>query len=337
MVFIIGEIGVNHNGNMDIAKQLILEGKKAGLDAVKFQTFKTDKLVSADAKKANYQQNNNANETQHEMLKKYELFFEQFEELKNYCDYINIEFISTPFDNESVELLAKLNVKYYKVSSGDLTNYPLLRQIAMKNKTIILSTGMSDVQEIINTVNYIRNTPNFTNNIILLHCVSCYPTMLSDVNMKCINALKNIEGIQQVGFSDHTNETITGSIATSCGAEYIEKHYTLDKNMDGPDHKASLNIKELNEYVQFIRKTELMLGTKTKKCTQNEIEIKNIARRSLAFNRNMKKGEIITHDDIIGLRPYDAGLCCTKYEEIIGKTMKTNANYHCFVNENYIE
>ena len=324
--FIIGEIGVNHNGDINIAKKLIDLGKKCGVDAVKFQTFKTNKLVCKDAKKAEYQMDS-IGKTQAEMLQNYELSYNDFTNLKQYCDYKGIEFISTPFDSESVDFLDSLNVNYFKIGSGDLTNFPLLRKVAQKNKSIILSTGMSTMSEVTNSVNFIYEC-GFTNKLILLHCVSSYPTNIYDTNLLCINELGKI--VNNVGFSDHTEGYMASVIAVACGAKYIEKHYTLDKNMQGPDHKASANEQELHEFVNKIRDTEIMLGNGKKECKESELEIRNIARRSLAFNKNMKKGDIIIWDDLIGLRPNN-NICCTEYKKYIGMILKNDVTENEFI------
>ncbi len=326
MTFIIAEVGVNHNGSIDIAKQLVDLAKDAGANAVKFQTFKTDKLVSKDAKKASYQENG-TDETQGEMLQKYELTYDQFREIKEYCDSIDIEFISTPFDNESVDLLNSLDVGYFKIGSGDLTNYPLLRKVAETNKRIILSTGMSDVKEVKDALDFI-DLCGYNNTLFILHCVSCYPTKLEDTNLLCLEELSSLS--PYVGFSDHTTGWLASVVAVSCGATVIEKHFTLDKNMEGPDHKASLDGPELCEFIKMIRDTEKALGTGVKSCRKDEIEVKKVARRSLAFNRDMKKGDTITYSDLIGLRPY-TGICCSKYMNYVGKVLKRDVKENEFL------
>lgn len=328
MTFIIAEVGVNHNGSVEIAKQLIDLAKDAGANAVKFQTFKTNKLVSKGAEKAEYQKNS-SNETQEEMLKKYELTYNQFREIKNYCDKVDIEFISTPFDADSVALLVDLDVGYFKIGSGDLTNYPLLRKVADTNKRIILSTGMSDIKDVKGALNFL-DLCGFTNTIFILHCVSSYPTKLEDTNLLCLEELSSLAPF--VGFSDHTTGWLASVVAVACGATVIEKHFTLDKNMEGPDHKASLDSKELYEFINIIRDTEKTLGTGLKSCKPDEMEVRKIARRSLAFNRNMSKGDVITYDDLIGLRPY-SGICCSKYMNYIGKKLKRDVRENDFLQD----
>lgn len=336
MVYIIAEIGVNHNGNVDIAKELVNLAKQSGANAVKFQTFKTNKLVRKGADKADYQKTNDTTETQYDMLKKYELSFDQFREIKKYCDFVNIEFISTPFDKESAELLNDLNVNYFKIGSGDLTNYPLLRTVASFGKNIILSTGMSNLSEVEKAVDFIRYCVGFNNDLIVLHCVSSYPTKSEDVNMRSLTEFRTMEqnnDINAIGFSDHTHGSLASSIAIACGAKYIEKHFTLSKFMKGPDHKASLDGPELIDFIQQLRETEIILGSSIKQCQQSEINVKNVARRSLAYNKSLFKGHIIEWNDLIGLRPAD-GISAHLVTNYIGKELQVNVNENDFLNEN---
>jgi N,N'-diacetyllegionaminate synthase len=334
MVYIIAEVGVNHNGSVDIAKELVDLAKKAGADAVKFQTFKTNKLVRKGTSKAAYQKKNENSGTQDEMLKKYELTYEQFRDIKLYCDNIGIEFISTPFDRESAELLNSLNVDYFKIGSGDLNNYPLLRTVANFNKNIILSTGMSNLKEVEDAVEFIQSM-GFLKELNLLHCVSCYPTQSEDVNMRCLKSLYDIERVDEIGFSDHTHGHLASVIAIAQGATIIEKHFTLSKNMEGPDHTASLDGPELIDFINKLRETEIILGTNIKKCQINEIEVRNVARRSLAFARDMKAGEKIGWDDLIGLRPND-GIATNFLQEYIGKELICDVKENEFLARNVL-
>ncbi|MFW5794999.1 MAG: N-acetylneuraminate synthase, partial [Bacillota bacterium] len=246
-IFIIAEAGVNHNGDLEIAKKLINTAVNAGADAVKFQTFSANRLVTKNAPKANYQnETTDKNESQYEMLKKLELSFEEHKILKKYCAENNILFLSTPFDFESVDLLEALEVELYKIGSGDLNNIPLLKYIADKNKPLIVSTGMSNLAEVEEAVMAVKETGD--NELVLLHCVSNYPAKYENINLKAMNTLKTAFNVQ-VGYSDHTLGIEIPIAAVAMGAKVIEKHFTLDKTMDGPDHRASLNPEELNQMV----------------------------------------------------------------------------------------
>lgn len=325
MVYILAEVGVNHNGSLDIAYKLIDLAIKSGANGVKFQTFNSDKLAVPNAKKAEYQKVNTKNDdSQLSMLKKLELSYEDFSKLSAYCNDKNIEFISTPFDLESAEFLNSINVDTFKIGSGDLTNFPLLKKVASFKKKIILSTGMGSLEEVENSVNYLKK--NGCEELVLLHCVSCYPTQNEDLNLKCIQTMKNKFNID-VGFSDHTIDFKASLYAVCLGANYIEKHYTIDKEMEGPDHKASLNPEELNEFVSLIRECEVIMGDGIKKCRDAELNTKSVARRSLYFSRTMKKGDIIGEDDLIPLRP-NSGICASHFEEFIGKTLNMDVNKH---------
>ena len=335
MVYIIAEAGVNHNGSLELAYQLIDIAVKSKADAIKFQTFNSNKLVSGKAEKAEYQKETTGkNETQLEMLKKLELSYDNFRLISKKCKEVGIEFISTPFDLDSVDFLDSLGVTTFKVGSGDLTNFLLLKKIAEKNKKIILSTGMSSIDEVKKSVNFIKK--HSSNELVVLHCVSCYPTNKEDLNLNCIKTMKNDLNIP-VGFSDHTKNEVASLYSVCAGATYIEKHFTIDKNMEGPDHRASLNPEELNNFVKKIRECEIMLGNGNKKCTKSEEKNKKVVRRSLFFSKDLKKGDIITENDLIALRPYN-GICVSKFGEILGKELiqdvseNTCVNYNLFKN-----
>jgi len=323
MVYILAEIGVNHNGLLDIAYELIDVAIKSGANGVKFQTFKSDKLATPNADKAEYQKKNTKNnDSQLSMLKKLELSYDDFVKLSEYCMGKKIEFISTPFDLESAEFLNSINVHTFKIGSGDLTNYPLLQKVASFKKKIILSTGMGSLEEVENSVNYLKK--NGCEELVLLHCVSCYPTQNEDLNLKCIQTMKNKFNVD-VGFSDHTIDSKASLYAVCLGANYIEKHYTLDKEMEGPDHKSSLNPEEFNEFVSLIRECEVIMGDGIKICRDAELNTKSIARRSLYFSRSMKKGELINEDDLIPLRP-NSGICASQFERFLGKKLQFDVN-----------
>lgn len=318
-VYIIAEAGVNHNGRLDLALKLADEAKKCGCDCIKYQIFQTEMLVTRNANKAKYQVENTKNhDTQFEMLKKLELSFEQFRQIKDYCDKINIDFMATPFDCESVDLLEELGVDVYKVSSGDITNKQLLQYIATKNKKIILSTGMSDLSEVNEAIGWIVEKKN--NDIVVLHCTSNYPTPYSEVNMRAMLTLAEKFGYP-VGYSDHTNGVEIPIMAVSMGATVIEKHFTLDKNMEGPDHKASLDIAELNKMVSCIRNVERAFGDGVKKMTESESDTIKVARKSIVTNRKIKKGEVIQLKDLIIKRP-GTGIEPKYIEELVGKKIK---------------
>ncbi|EKQ51121.1 MULTISPECIES: N-acetylneuraminate synthase [unclassified Clostridium] len=313
--FIIAEAGVNHNGNINVAKKLVDAAYEAGVDAIKFQTFKTENLVTKNAHKAEYQKRTTGNGNQYEMLKKLELSYDDHIEIKNYCSEKGILFISTPFDFESVDLLKKLDIPLYKISSGDLTNIPLLKYVGKLNKSMIISTGMSDLGEVEDAIESIKETGN--NKISLLHCTSNYPTDYEDVNLNAMITLKNAFKLP-VGYSDHTIGIEVSVAAAVMGAKIIEKHFTLDKSMEGPDHKASLNPEELKQMVRSIRHVEKALGDGIKKCESSEQNTKNVARKSIVAITNIKKGETISYNNIGFKRPGN-GISPKLVGNIIGK------------------
>jgi len=304
--FIIAEAGVNHNGDLRIAKKLVDIAAAAGADAIKFQTFKTENLVSRSAQKAEYQKTTTwKTETQFEMLKKLELPFYAYRELFYYCKEKNIVFMSTPFDIESVDMLDNLGMTIFKIPSGEITNKPLIKYIAAKKKPVILSTGMSyigEVEKAISWINEIWNSLNVKPQLTLLHCVSNYPSAVEDVNLLAIKTMEMVFKLP-VGYSDHTMGIEIPTAAVAMGAVVIEKHFTLDRNMSGPDHKASLDPCELNAMVKAIRNVEKAMGDGVKRPASNEQDTRDMARRSLVVKRDMKIGEIISLDDIAIKRP----------------------------------
>ncbi len=300
-VFIIAEAGVNHNGNLDLAYQLIDVAKDAGADAVKFQTFKAEKVVSKLADKAEYQKKTTGSDKpQLEMIKKLELSFDDFIKLKKYCDKKEIIFLSTPFDHQSIDFLYDL-VDIYKIPSGEIINYPYLKYIVAKNKPIIMSTGMANLGEVEEAINTIMAV-NSKTKISLLHCTTNYPTPYEEVNLKAMQTLAATFKLP-VGYSDHTLGIEVPVAAVAMGAKIIEKHFTLDKNLPGPDHKASLEPDELKEMVKAIRNIEVALGDGIKKSNKSEIEIMKVARKSLIATRDIRAGEIIKESDIAIKRP----------------------------------
>ena len=299
--FIIAEVGVNHNGSVETAKRLIDVAHSAGADAVKFQTFQAADLVTKEAKKANYQkENTGTDESQFEMLKQLELTETDFSAIKKYCQLKGIQFLSTPFGENAVDILDRIGVDAFKVSSGDLTHLPLLQHIATKNKPVILSTGMADLSEIENALSAIREVADV--DISILHCVSDYPAEPADCNLAAIDTLRTAFGVD-VGWSDHTLGCAITWAAVARGASIIEKHITLDKNMPGPDHRASVDPAEFEELVNGIRKIEAAIGDGRKKPTATEENAALTARRSLTVNRDMKRGEVLSEADILMVRP----------------------------------
>ena len=317
--FIIAEAGVNHNGNIELAKKLVDIAKEADVDAVKFQTFHAEELVILKSKKANYQYRAKE-KTQYEMLKNFELSFDDFRELKKYCGNSNIEFISTPYDTKSVEFLNEIGVKRFKLASADLINKPLIEAIAKTKKQIILSTGMATLGEIESTISLIYNLGN--KNIILLHCTTSYPTSYDQVNMNVLHTLKEAFGLL-IGYSDHTLGIEIPIMAVSMGAKVIEKHFTLDRTMEGPDHFTSLEPSELKKMVKAIRNIEKAFGDKQKKITDNEKKNIFYMRRSLHASIDIKKGEVIKDNNIKITRPFN-GIESWYIDDILGKKIKTN-------------
>ena len=319
--FIIAEAGVNHNGNIDIAKKLIDVAVDAGTDAVKFQTFKAEKLVTTTASKAKYQiENTGTSETQFEMLRRLELSMDVYKELFSYCNKKNIIFMSAPFDEGSADMLDNLGMNIFKIPSGEITNKPLIQHIAGKKKPIILSTGMSylgEVEKAISWINEIWDELDKKPELTLLHCVSNYPAEVEDSNLLAIKTMEGAFGLP-VGYSDHTPGIEISIAAVALGAKVIEKHFTIDRNMEGPDHKASLEPDELKTMVKAIRNVEKAIGNGIKRPTRNEEDTRNIARRSLVASRHIKAGETVRLNDISIKRP-GIGIAPELIEQIINK------------------
>ena len=297
--FIIAEAGVNHNGNLDIAKKLIVGAKKAGSDAIKFQSFITENLTKKNAPKVPYQINKKKiSETHFQMLKKLELSFTDQKKIFFFCKKLNIEFISTPFDITSALFLKKIGVNIIKISSGDLTDLPLHETISKFNKEVVISTGMSNLFEIKRTLNLYKNK----NKISLLHCVSNYPSSIENQNLNAIKSMKK-KFKCRVGYSDHTIGDLASIIAVTNGAEIIEKHITLDNNMSGPDHKASMELRDFYSFVYKLKNIDVTLGKHEKKCQKEEFQSKKISRKSLYFSKNLTKGHKLKKEDFLTLRP----------------------------------
>lgn len=318
-VCIIAEAGVNHNGSFELAKKMVDAAKEAGVDYVKFQTFNPQKLVSKYAEKAEYQKKNTgSNETQLEMLQKLTLTEQNFIALKEYCNEVGIGFISTPFDLESIYFLEKFNMDFWKVPSGEVTNLPYLEAIAKTKRKVIMSSGMCDIQEIRDAIDVLEK--NGTSEIVLLHCNTQYPTPYGHVNLSAMNTIKDALH-KEVGYSDHTQGIEVPIAAVAMGATVIEKHFTLDKEMEGPDHKASLDPIELKQMVTAIRNIEQAIGNGLKEPSPSEIANKAIARKSIVASRAIKKGEIFSEDNLTTKRP-GTGISPMEWHQIIGNIAK---------------
>jgi N,N'-diacetyllegionaminate synthase len=318
-IFIIAEAGVNHNGSLELAKALIDVAADADADAVKFQTFKADRLVSKTAQKAQYQkQTTDATETQYEMIKKLELNAHAHHELITYCKTKDILFLSTPFDHESIELLNDLKMDIFKIPSGEITNLPYLRHIGSLGKEVILSSGMADLGEIEDALDVLIASGTPKDQITVLHATTEYPCPIEDVNLKAIQTIARAFGIK-VGYSDHTNGIEVPIAAVAMGATIIEKHFTLDKTMDGPDHKASLEPDELCAMINAIRNIEKALGNGAKKPSPSEAKNMSVARKSIVAAQAIHKGEIFTEFNLTIKRPGN-GISPMRFDEIIGTT-----------------
>ncbi|WP_348653132.1 N-acetylneuraminate synthase [uncultured Sulfurimonas sp.] len=325
-VFIIAEAGVNHNGSIEIAKKLIDVAVEAGVDAVKFQTFKANKLVSKNAEKAEYQKKNmnDNDDSQFNMLKKLELDVDTHHELIEYCKTKKIMFLSTPFDHDSIKFLNDLELSIFKIPSGEITNLPYLREIGALNKEVILSTGMADMGEIEDAIDILIEAGTKKENITVLHANTMYPTPMKDVNL---NAMKTIGDAFDIayGYSDHTLGIEVDIAAVTLGATVIEKHFTLDNTMDGPDHKASLEPDELIAMVKSIRNIELALGSSVKKPSNSEKPNMKIARKSIVASCNIKEGELFSKDNLAIKRPGN-GISPMRWDELIGSVSSKDYN-----------
>lgn len=318
-VFVIAEAGVNHNGSLENAKKLVDVAAFAGADAVKFQTFKAESLVCKNAEKAEYQKNTtDAQENQFSMLKKLELTPQMHEELQKYCTQKGIMFLSTPFDIDSIDYLDKMGISVMKVPSGEITNYPYLKRIGQTGKKVILSTGMCELGEVEAAVCVLRD--NGSNDIVILHCNTEYPTPYEDVNLKAMITLK--EKLQiEVGYSDHTMGIEVPIAAVAVGATVIEKHFTLDKTMEGPDHKASLEPDELAAMVKAIRNIEKAIGTGSKEPSVSEKKNIPIARKSIVAKEAIKKGDVLSEKNLTCKRPGN-GISPMCWNDVIGQRAK---------------
>jgi N,N'-diacetyllegionaminate synthase len=319
-IFIIAEIGINHNGNLEFAKKLIDVAETAGADAVKFQSFIAKNLVTSTAKAALYQQNSDTNLKQIKILEKAELGFDELKILKSYSENKGLIFLSTPFDLDSLKFLKKLDLDAYKISSGDLTNPILLNEIARIGKPILLSSGMANIEEIKESLQWINE--NGCKNIGIMQCTSCYPTKQKDSNLNVITTLKNSFNIP-IGFSDHTLNSLSAIVSVGLGVDFIEKHITLDNSMNGPDHKMSMNPNDFQKYVELIRNAEQCLGNEIKQTLSCEEEIKKIARKSIVSKKFLSKNHIVTKNDLDVKRP-GTGILPKFFNDLLGKKTKKN-------------
>lgn len=317
-VLIIAEAGVNHNGSLKIAKKLIDTAKDCGVDAVKFQTFTAEKIVTNNAPKAAYQKRTtDSNESQYEMLKKLELSLDDHKELILYCQRKAIQFLSSPFDLGSIDLLDELGLNIFKIPSSEIINLPYLRKIGRLNKSVILSTGMADLGEIEDALDVLVGYGTSKDKITVLHCNTEYPTPFEDVNLKAMLSIKNAFNIS-VGFSDHTKGIEVPLAAVALGAEIIEKHFTLDKFMEGPDHQASLEPDELKRLVIAIRNIEKSLGNGNKKPAPSELINIPVVRKSIVATREIKNGELLNEENLTVKRP-GTGISPMRWDEVIDR------------------
>ncbi|MCP4313857.1 MAG: N-acetylneuraminate synthase [Bacteroidetes bacterium] len=317
LTFIIAEAGVNHNGDLDIARQLIKTAADAGADAVKFQTFKADKLLTKSAEKAEYQKkHSDADESQHELIRKLELTEHDHLELMECCRENSIAFLSSPFDLTSIELLHRLGLEIFKIPSGEIINLPYLEAIGRLQKKVILSTGMSDMKEIESALQILLLAGTSKENITVLHANTEYPTPVQDVNLNAMQTIRKAFQVR-VGYSDHTRGIEISLAAVALGASMIEKHFTLNRDMKGPDHKASLEPMELEALVKGIRNIELALGSGRKVPSQSESKNITIVRKSIVASTNIVKGEVFSSENITAKRP-GTGISPMRWNEIIG-------------------
>lgn len=320
---IIAEAGVNHNGDPELARKLIDVAAKAGADLVKFQTFNADRQVTRTARKADYQtQTTSSQESQYEMLRRLELSTEMHKELIAYCATRKIGFLSTGFDIESVDLLVSLGQEYFKIPSGEITNLPYLRHIGHLGKSAILSTGMASLGEIEDAIDVLEQAGTRRANITVLHCTTEYPTPMSEVNLRAMRGIHAAFGVA-VGYSDHTTGIEVAIAAVAMGASIIEKHFTLNRNLPGPDHKASLEPEELKAMVAAIRNIEVALGDGIKRLTPGEARNKPVARKSLVASRAIQAGDVFSAENITAKRP-GTGISPMRWDEVIGRAASRN-------------
>lgn len=314
-IYVIAEAGDNHNGSFELALKLVDAAKAAGADCVKFQTFRTEEVISTRAEKAEYQKaSTGTDESQYEMVKKLELSFDQFRQIKAYCDTVGIRFLSTPFDIPSVRFLREMDMPFWKIPSGEITNLPYLLEIARTKKPVVMSTGMCEMEEIQAALDVLRE--NGTPKITLLHCNTEYPTPFGDANLRAMAFIRERFGVE-VGYSDHTLGIEASIAAAALGASIIEKHFTLDKTMEGPDHQASLEPSELKALVAGIRHVEAALGDGVKRPSPSERKNIEIARKSIVARQAIRRGEPLTEENLAVKRP-GSGVSPMRWFEVLG-------------------
>lgn len=314
-VYVIAEAGVNHNGKLDLALKLCDAAKKAGADAVKFQTWKTENIVTSQTRQAAYQaKNTGKDESQYDMLKNLELSYDHFRTIQDYCKKIGIDFLSTPDEEESLEFLVSLGLPFIKVGSGEVTNIPYLRKIGACKMPVILSTGMSNIAQVATAYDTLLQTG--AKEVSLLHCTTNYPCPMDEVNLKAMVTLRDAFKCH-VGYSDHTMGTEIPVAAVTLGAEIIEKHFSLDCNMEGPDHKASLEPAELKLMVQQIRNIEVALGDGIKRPNKSEAENAKVVQKSILARRPIKKGEVLTEENLVTKRA-GTGISSVHWDVVVG-------------------
>ena len=320
-VKIIAEAGVNHNGDINMAKELASIAAASGADYVKYQTFVPELVASSLAPKAEYQKNNaGGDESQLEMIRKLALTFDQFMELKAHCDDVNIKFMSTAFDMKSLAFLRGLNMDMIKIPSGEITNLPYLREIGGFGLPVILSTGMAELNEVDEALNVLAESGTPRSHVTVLHCTTQYPTPFEEVNLGAMIQMRDELGVD-IGYSDHTLGLDISIAAVAIGASVIEKHFTLDRTLEGPDHAASIEPEELNSLVRSIRSVEQAFGDGIKSPTESEIAMRTVARRSLVAARHITEGEVFTAENLLVKRPGD-GISPMKLDDVIGRKAK---------------
>lgn len=326
--YLIAEIGVNHNGNMTLAKEMIDAAITSGADAVKFQTFKAETLVTKGTPKVRYQEaTTTPDETHYQMIEKLELKEEQHVLLKDYCDENSIDFISTPYDPASVDFLESLGVQQYKIASADLVDLELLKRVAATKKPVLLSVGMARLGDVEDALEMFSDYEK--GNLLLLHCVSNYPCSDESLNLRVMKTLETAFNYP-VGYSDHSIGSQASILSLALGAKVVEKHFTLDKTLPGPDHKASSTPDEFLELSKAVRRAELMLGSGIKKCQSEEMQMASVSRKSITLARDMNAGDVITHDDLIMMRP-GTGLRAKVLKDVIGLKLRKDLSKHSLV------
>ena len=317
--YIIAEIGVNFNGNVELARKMIDAARDAGADAVKFQTFTAESLVTQGTPKVRYQEETtNVAETHYEMIRKLEFKREDHKPIMDYCSKSGIEFISTPYDVDSAQFLKKLGVEVFKTASADLVDLPLQEYLAQNADYCLVSVGMATLGEVEDAVNLYRNYEN--ENVVLLHCVANYPCSDESLNLRVLQTLKRTFGMH-IGYSDHSIGTLAASLSAALGAQVFEKHFTIDRELPGPDHKASATPDEFKEMVQQIRRAELMLGSSVKTCQEEERQMSQVSRKSIVVKRELPSGTLIKREDLTTKRP-GTGIPSSRFNEVIGKTTR---------------